>query len=373
MRSLIAAVGVATALTAGAASAAERALVSEFREVTQAPVDSTVSRPSGMQIEADEGGTKLIMRYGAAWGHSPSGPTSPGLFDTISLTVAAPLDDGGVSARAATLDGLSRGTTIDASWSRTRVSRPPRSEWVARGLRNDALCKAIIGRVVERAGQEARAANIDSDGARRAAEIRVNARYDDNGCDDGFVAEFEPESVPTFDRTLWGEQPMIQVYGLSLKTGRVVYDYIDPATISQMSVERTGWSAKAFYAVRPLEQSWLVTMSVEHQDGYKAQDDATLCPIGGGACLTGPNGAPTSRTQDLVSVELRRSFGEFSAALALTYDSTEDVYAVELPVYMIRNSDGDFNGGVKLNWRSDQDDVIASVFVGRTFSLGMPD
>lgn len=363
MRAVVAKVALAAvaatlaATTAQARQAAPAQAVAPpkaiYEEITAAPLDQELASPSGLQIETGEDGAKLILRYGRAKARLLQNADGDGYFDTLGITVTAPLNDDADWGKTASLDSLARAATLEAAWSTLQISRPPRAQWVQVAKDEDALCRAIISRL--------------SSPAREKAQTD----HDDNGCTDAFVAEYEPASLDAFLRLHWGDKPMMRSYGLSARTGRVSLDYLDLVTIAERSVEKTAWSVKGFYAMRPLHKPWLVLFAVEHQDGYEAQDEKTLCPPGVIECVTGAYGAPAHVVRTLISAEARRSFKDFSASVSLTYDPDDDLYAVELPLYVTRDGGGaPLNSGIKLNWRSDTDELVASVFVGKAFSLG---
>jgi hypothetical protein len=374
-----------TAKAVDAAARAEtRAAGAAYTQITDAPADSETPKPTSAQIATDENGAHIVMRLGKTWSKPiPSHAGAALAFDSLSLALSAPVSGENKDDKTATLDRLAGGTSLEASFSRMVVTRPQ-----ADSRQILAVCDAVREEQdLHATALKARAAQEGARGDERAVAVtgievekaqaiatEAEEKLKGNGCDSDFLALYAPQRLDQHERALWGERPSARLYGASLKTSRDVFDYVDPATAAKLSAEKSGWSLKAFYALRPFDKPWLLLVTAEHQDGYEARDEAITCPPGGvtADCVNGPAGAPEHKISDQISLEYRRDFGELSAALAVTYDARDNLFAAELPIYLVRGDDGAFNGGFKLNWRSDNGDVLASVFVGQSFSLGMP-
>jgi hypothetical protein len=177
-------------------------------------------------------------------------------------------------------------------------------------------------------------------------------------------------------------------YGFEGTIGWRDAEYTDAATFTSRSQSDVPWGFKGYFAfIRSLETSWI--FSAEYQNAPDDQDEGVLCPAATAAptlCLNGPIGAPELNERFLTSVEWRSvieagSFlGRFGVetqpfalrlgmAPSLTWDHSESEYAVDVPVYLVGDTNGSFTAGVRLGYRSDKDDWIAGVFVGTPFSL----
>ena len=71
----------------------------------------------------------------------------------------------------------------------------------------------------------------------------------------------------------------------------------------------------------------------------------------------------------VLRVELRHIFGAWGVGPMISWDEHDDVFGVQLPIYFLANSDGTLNGGFRLGWRDDTDDLTASVFISKPLSL----
>lgn len=317
--------------------------------LTQAPLEQPVSAARGIQITTEQGDTSVAFRYGwsTASGKGFGTDASTAVFQTYAFTASAPLADSGDS-QLASLDALASGFALEAKYTHTTITR-------AKGRNGDAMT-AMCARLTAAKPEilTERPDFIDK------CSLELFGLY---GAEDEFEA---------FKTLVWGERPTATIWGASARVGKDSFDFFDPTTLAEGSADKTAWSVKGFWAHRPLDGDWLLTLAAEHQDAYEASDAAILCPTATGVvtCVNGPIGAPQKVRKDIVSAEYRRAFKGFSAATVLQYDVNNDVSAVEVPIYLVRDKDGDLNGGVKLGWRSDTGDVTAGVFIGTAFGLG---
>jgi hypothetical protein len=317
-------------------------------QVTQGQVEAPVAAPGGVQFSAEQGESRATLRAGRTHSYirKPESGDRNGYFDTWSLAVSAPLQKGSSSTQLASLDGLAKATTAELKFSHTRVTFAPQGDAETRAAAQLAICQLAWTRAGSTAAD----------------------------CDFALVAQFAPERTEDFDRIMWGDSPSSFTWGGSAKAGTETFDYVDPATLARRSTDETSWSAKAFLAFywsgKGQDES-LLSASYTRESSWKSQDEAILCPGGGGpaTCVKGSPGPPKRDDKDVFSLGYRRSLGGVAFSLTANYDAANDVLGVELPVYLVRGADGGFTGGVKLGWRDDTDEVTAGVFVSKAFSL----
>jgi hypothetical protein len=141
--------------------------------------------------------------------------------------------------------------------------------------------------------------------------------------------------------------------------------------LTEHSVDRDVWSAGASFAFgNSLDasrgQAMLFTYRREHGFENDADDQVSVCvPVVSNAqrCKEGFLGPPGAIDKNLATLEYRFAGKKIGFLLKGTYDFEDDIYGVELPVYLTKQ-EGKFNGGFKLGWRDDTDDVTLAVFVG---------
>jgi len=108
---------------------------------------------------------------------------------------------------------------------------------------------------------------------------------------------------------------------------------------------------------------------------FKDGKNVTRCePLSGSSglqtCEDLPFGKPSGSEAFVVNAESRWFFDHWAASPVGSYDFKEKVLGLQLPVYFLRNSDGQLTGGFRLGWRDDTHDLTASVFISKPLTLG---
>jgi hypothetical protein len=335
--------------------------------VTQDVVGAEVSVPSGVQFSADKGEGKVTLAAGYVHAYRGSGPKAPGLFDTFSLTLSSPLEASADSGTLASLDGLGSATSLEFKFQQVRIPLPSDASRAAAYERGGALyliCEAA------RPAYIAKMILAEPD-PKNHEEIRKAAQ---DQCDTDLVGGGAPDRLAEFDNLLyWGASPKAIIWGTSGKAGSETFEYVQP-TLSRISTEETSWSAKVFAAYQPpgkaFDQS-LFTLSYAFGETWKAKDETTICPPGGppASCVKGPPGPPDKTNSSIASLEYRRSLKDQAFLIRVEHDFESDVTAVTIPLYLFKEKDGGFTGGLQLGWRSDTDETVAGVFVSKAFSF----
>jgi hypothetical protein len=125
-----------------------------------------------------------------------------------------------------------------------------------------------------------------------------------------------------------------------------------------------------------LTADYLAYVHGRYENRVEDGDEATFCtPIeepGLESCKLVPLGAPKRSGALVVGIGLRLWGRDAAIDPQVSWDITEGVVGIDLPVYLIRNASERFTGGVRFAWRSDDADyVAASVFVAAPLGLGL--
>jgi hypothetical protein len=170
-------------------------------------------------------------------------------------------------------------------------------------------------------------------------------------------------------------------WGFEASVGVDDFEWLDPANFATQEDRKTSWSASGHYAKYLVRTPTAFTLSTAYQKGYEAAEEELLCPPNttdlGTQCKTARGAAPTRNENLLISAGMRHRFMAqdgtllgFAVAPMVTYDAIDDVFGVDVPLYLIPNKDGDLTGGVRFGYRSDRDDKFSvSVFFGAAFNL----
>lgn len=177
--------------------------------------------------------------------------------------------------------------------------------------------------------------------------------------------------------------PAAHAFGAELSVGTLEHEYIAPATVTNESVSDMPWGLKTYYAYLP-DRDTSYAMSLQYVEELKDQDAGVRCPMPPAtpfSCLQGAIGRPENTQKLLWGLEYRRLFDlGFSERLQplfrsvgiapqLLYDSENDVTSVDLPVYFVTNDKGEYIGGVRFGWTSEEHDIAVGLFINQAFSI----
>ena len=172
-----------------------------------------------------------------------------------------------------------------------------------------------------------------------------------------------------------------QFWGLDASVGRKNISFLDLANFTSVNAEGTTYEVGLYKGLADRAGNWSARARIARSRSYKPQSSIEVCqPINGGPqlqCLSGPNGRAKEVSSFQVSGEFRTLFtvgsgsGAFNAAVAplITYDIDENEFALDVPLYLAPRKDGALNGGVRIGYRSDKDEIGIGLFVGVPFSV----
>jgi hypothetical protein len=163
------------------------------------------------------------------------------------------------------------------------------------------------------------------------------------------------------------------LFSIRAAVGREDFDFVDKDTLKKDGSSETNFRFTGA-AGALIEPVGLVTATYRFERTHKAGPETTLCnPIGMGGSTTCNDvrlGATTMKTHNQLQIAVRRFFGrQFAIDPRYVYDANEGISALEMPIYFLTNKDNGLTGGISVGWRSDTDDVTASLFVGAALTL----
>jgi hypothetical protein len=103
---------------------------------------------------------------------------------------------------------------------------------------------------------------------------------------------------------------------------------------------------------------------------FEKAKDATLCtPITEGSLLEECQTKPRSRAEKVESlvgsIEWKIALPNLALVPQLQHNFDKSIWAAQLPIYLVRNEEGQLTGGLRLGWRSDTHDFSAAIFVAQ--------
>lgn len=273
-------------------------------------------------------------------------PTGPSQENSFSLILATPIH-GGDDAMPASLDALVNGSRATLRWGRFALGIPDEDEIAARIAEDAAeLCEDQDPNPKECTDSGYAVRNYD----------RANYRR--------YLAHTLPSGATD--------------YGIDVTLGINDFEWVDRTTLLPQKKQHTDWSVAAHIA--HYRAGTAITGSLSYQRAYKAGEEETICPPGSTdpeECVKARGNAPTLDKNFLISTGLRHRFVgsdgnllNLAVAPAITYDVIDDVWGVDIPLYLVPDKEGALTGGIRFGYRSDRDDKFSvGIFVGTTFDF----
>lgn len=290
---------------------------------------------SNFQLIATTDSTRASLRYD----FSDSEPKTR-TYTARSFVVSAPVDKKSESGtNLATLDGLANGFEISFNVDHISagLGTPAR-----RGRALVADC-SMLG-------------------------ISIPVENEKNSCDSDVVlnAAVAQNRVDIVDR--WKPQGYSILTGFQLKVGRDEFSYYTDDELSKQRTSKVPWSVGGRLGV--LGGGWYLGGDLALQHAFNPASSKTACIVHeldtAIECVTGALAPPKDEKRYLVGVEGRRSFKYAAVGVRVQRDVKNDEWRAELPIFLFRDGDKAFNGGVRFAWTT-TDKFVAGLFVGIPF------
>jgi|GEM_PF-4825432 len=327
------------------------------------PIDGAVAPPAGgsgisVELTAAEGGgrasfnlTRLLER-GLFAGRGGDGLSS----ERLGITLSAPLADDGPTTFA-TLDSLGNGTKLEVSWTLFSAPLP--------GPFFESQVPAFLT-----AQAECRTRTPDNPDCDDLSDIMVGIMGERG------MAEYEHALAEVTLRRGFAVQ-------LNAAVGYNEFAFYPYPILTRQTVDRVPWSVGSSISFFPRlagRETSSISIGADYSRGFEAAKSETACPItivpDTARCVTGALAAPSLTERLLLSLELRQPFqlsGGFLERIAIAprieIDALSEDYAIDVPIYLVPNTDGHLIGGLRFGYTSNEDDFVAGLFVGTRFSI----
>ncbi len=266
-----------------------------------------------------------------------------------SIKASAPTDKNSGVTDFVSLDGLAKDLVLEGEWTRRNVSHLETLD-----LSMDDVCKELA---VE-----------DPCGDAEIAEKLHKAALGELNLSGQQLAE-----ARDFLQGLYTHlRKHFSTWSISAKISQNQYKFFE-LDGSKDEDEEFGVGLKIGYG-RLLARHTRLSFAVEGQRSYKAGTTVENCnPVEGSVtletCEARPLGAPVEQDKLIGRVELRHQFKKWGVSPLLSYEFEENIWGIDVPFYLAFGSDKKTAGGIRLGWRSDTEDAVASVFVSRRLNL----
>jgi hypothetical protein len=269
--------------------------------------------------------------------YSRNDQTSDGRINDWSLKVSAPFNKAEGQASLASLSGLSGDIVASAAFSHFVWDIEPAAY-------GDAICQECMR-------QRVPLLKCDLEDLKKTLKER------------GQPEKEVEEVIESLGSKLFGAATSL-FWGGEGSVGRKERSFFEPAG-TRSKEDRSGYSLALTGGA--MFESWSLYGRVTGKRDYKDRSSATFCsPITGSvleSCSSLPLGEAAKVESTVAALEARRFFGTLAVAPSAQYDFDSSIWGLEVPVFLTRDQKGAFTGGVKLGWRSDERDPIATVFI----------
>ncbi len=319
-----------------------------FKPFGQTTLDRS-SNPSGEFVEFDIQPDAQSAKISLSRSYSKGNEGNKSRFSIWSFEASTPIDEDEGLGSLINFDGLSNVNSLSLKWSNARVS----------GLRKLTRESALRGvQICEELGLSVDPINGDCD----ADTVATAASEAD-----------KPQLLSMYDALFWDTNASRLLYGGELKIGDKSFSVVNPDTFDAVNVSENPWSVELFASWAPLNGTFLFSTGLSYERTYKPEDEETRCQdsteMDDLVCETGSFGPPKKNINELIFIEARRKFFGTAASLKITHDFEDDVTRLDLPIYLLSNSDNKLTGGIRFGWDDDEEDVSVGLFVGSAFDL----
>lgn len=163
------------------------------------------------------------------------------------------------------------------------------------------------------------------------------------------------------------------IFGFKGKIGVEQFKYRDMMSLEVQKNNETPWSISAYSQY--VCGSTTYGGGFQYQESYKEKPEVSICttlpmPPGATACSNGRIGPPDRNERQLAFFEIHhhKRGRAFAVAPRISFDFEKDEVGINVPIYLVRNKEGLFTGGLKIGWQSETDEVVAGFFVGKAFT-----
>jgi hypothetical protein len=320
--------------------------------IAQVTVDRSLPTPSNtIQIDFKKEKTQASILFGGYFDNynfveiPESGTTGPNYIHksrSWSLALSGPInDETNDASNLITLDGVSSGAkaAFSHSWYRAKTRN---TESLFQNLDWESLCT-------------------------RSKQSVMNCSYSDILAAAESDAELA-QAVGKFGDSYFGPTTIITA---SLKASRSEYSYLTPLAKKE-SLNDTGWGVGGSFYYVPGNRQSMYGIGVDLNREKKSAKAAILCPISNGqvaVCQQGPLGAPKDNESTTIWGEYRSEVWQFPYSILISHNFDSNENSFNMPIYLLRKTDGPFSGGIRLGWTT-KEDFSLGLFITSPFEFG---
>lgn len=320
---------------------------------------------SGVEVIAASDSSIISLTHKNAFSRASQDGKSQDWF--YKATLSSPVDKKEDLDPFANLEGITKGLEFKSEvewWKNNSRKRPSAAELKVK----DALCDKAVKAYETQKGE-----GVD-DKDEKCENLEFRAKY------------MNIEDFYKWDSLFWEDKLDWGLGGIA-KIGHETYDFSDPEDYSDKDSTETPWAAGAYY-IASFRAPWInnyipgageftpgvLVIGGLYEETYKEKDEQTLCldlstiPV---SCKSYKLGGPDREQSKLFYAEYRSFIKNTAFSIRLTHDFENHNDGVDIPIFLFRDKDSNWSGGIRVGWTKDKDEQFA-LFVGKSFDLYAP-
>jgi hypothetical protein len=355
--------------------------------------DST--NPAGLALPTDKPTIQAVFnsdeKVGSVTGsfNLTPGRSSEPETQYVTITGQTPIGQGQTYVNTATLDGLTKSTSISLKY----VFKRGGFEWGSADRSFEASqpkCWALLDSIAPSylsavPGHRPHSGTCDDNlisdaiqnrkkmdqadiqsGKLPAGQIQMAQRAQDDLA----------KALKDYDDGITATPLNLLEFVLNGKVGYEQHVYYDPTTLVKNTANKTPWQFGAALGWVPAGAPVSLNFSFNYQEAFLDSDfgmTQTKCINSGATCVNGFIGAPALQDKGLAGFDVRFKpmIGNFTIGLdpGFTYDAINHAEAVQFPIYLVSDSTGNLTGGIRYDWTSTTHVSTVGIFVTSAFSI----
>lgn len=170
----------------------------------------------------------------------------------------------------------------------------------------------------------------------------------------------------------------ISLWGVSATAGYQQFGILDRSAFRVDTVDRVGFEIEGFVGAIASNGNISGRLTAAFVRSFEAQEEVEFCSDVSGEtleCLNGPSLLPQRSDSFVLRAEgrlvlNRDQYGRPNLAMApeISYDTNEDEWLFDLPIYLQRSEENGLDAGIRLAYGTKDSDFGAGLFVGVPFA-----
>jgi hypothetical protein len=295
----------------------------------------------------------------------------------LSVAAQTPLGQGDDFTNVATLDGLTKATSISFKFAYLDGGFNPGKTGL--NFENDPeftrQCWTIVNAAPDKPDDSTPGVGICDITVMKAAIAKQ-----DNAV---FQQELLNKANALWAAETAGLAAPIWILAANGTVGYEQHVFYDPLSLAQTNANKTPFQVGVELTHVFADGTASINLSFNYQRSFEDSNNGvtqTACKSSAApvlSCVSGFIGAPTLANKELFEIDARwiptvKLFGtEFPVGFdpGITYDANADSEAVQFPIYLFTSDSKQLSGGIRYNWTSTNHQSVVGVFVSAAFGI----